>query len=182
MTANSCRHLSNLLCSNGILSCLGLSGCRIGPKGAQKLGKGIAEAPALLELDLSRCDLGDEGLSYIATAIHESDVLQDVNLSDNNLTDESAQSFNTLFTQATCLKCLNLSWNFLSGKEFSKIFFQGLGKNSTLEYLNVSWNALGEDCIPFLCPFLTNSQSLRELNVSGKNSSIWFFFSFLSVW
>ncbi|XP_043273307.1 leucine-rich repeat-containing protein 74B-like [Venturia canescens] len=168
LTADACEHLNQLLLTKEIISQLNLRGCRIGAEGVKNLQNGIATAPALSDLNLSRCEIGDEGLELIASPIYLNNNLENVNLADNKLEEKGADYLSAMVAQTESLKSLDLSHNHLGHSIFAETFFQGLTKNKTLEYLNMSENGLGSETTPALAYFIAKSKKLRELDLSGN--------------
>jgi len=147
---------------------LSLSGCRIGTSGAKKLYDAISENATLNTLDLSSCDIGNEGFGSIASALSNNQDLESINLSDNHLDETCSENLRNLLSHSKGLMHLDLSWNSLYNAKIWKALVDGLKKNETLRSLNLSWNALGIECVPHLYQLLSRSQNIEKLDLSCK--------------
>jgi len=168
LSTNACRHLNNLLLKNNTITDLSLSGCRIGTSGVKKLYDAISENATLKTLDLSSCDIGNEGFGYIASALSNNQDLESVNLSDNHLDETCSENLRNLLSHSKGLMHLDLSWNYLYNAKIWKALVDGLKKNETLHSLNLSWNALGIECVSHLYQLLSRSQNIEKLDLSCK--------------
>lgn len=121
----------------------------------------------LITLDLSSCDVRKEGLEHIVEGICADSELQNLSLNDNHLDESCVDSLRDLITCSKTLKKLELGWNSLYTVETWKHLARGLEENKTLVDLDLSWNALGKECVPHLRLLLTRTQSLTKLNLSG---------------
>ncbi|XP_076234577.1 uncharacterized protein LOC143179303 [Calliopsis andreniformis] len=167
LSEDACYHLGDLLLRNNNIHTLLLAGCRIGAKGAAKLKKGIAQSTALITLDLSSCEIHKEGLEHITEAACNTE-LETLCLNDNHLDETCADAVRDLILCSSTLKKLELAWNSLYTVETWRKLGRALEENEVLLELDLSWNALGRECIPFLRQFLMRAQSLKKLDLSGN--------------
>ncbi|XP_015117623.1 RAN GTPase-activating protein 1-like [Diachasma alloeum] len=168
LTVDACFHLNDLLINNGVLSWVNLSGCRMGPRGAKRLMSGIGRAPVLEYLNVSKCELGDEGGGYICDGVCDSISLKTLDLSDNSLEGACVWPFYYMLAQTETLEEINLSWNSLKSGDFWKTFLLGILKNFTMMRVDLSWNSLGKEYLPFLMQLVEKSKNITELNLSNN--------------
>ncbi|XP_011878260.1 PREDICTED: leucine-rich repeat-containing protein 74A-like [Vollenhovia emeryi] len=166
LSSNACGYLNNLLLRNNTITDLSLSGCQIGPNGAKKLCDAVSENTTLKTLDLGGCNIGNEGLGYIASALSNNEDLESLNLSDNHLDKTCSENLRDLLSHAIGLTHLDLSWNSLYNAKIWKALVDGFKKNGTLRSLNLSWNALEQECVPYLYRLLSRSQNIERLDLS----------------
>ncbi|XP_078034384.1 uncharacterized protein LOC144468642 [Augochlora pura] len=168
LSEDACYHLSELLQTNNTIHKMVLAGCRIGPKGAWRLQDGISDSQTLAELDVSECNLGAEGFAYIAEAVCQSDHLKELIMNDNQLDEACANDLNHLITASDTLTKLRLSWNSLYSAETWKKLCKALETNEVLEELDLSWNALGNECVNYLRLLLSHSPPVKKLIMTGN--------------
>lgn len=144
-----------------------LSGCKIGPNGAAKLHDGISTNVTLKKLDLSDCNIRNDGFDHITKAICNNESIEILLLNDNHLDETCSDALQKLLSCSKTLKSLRLSWNSLYTAETWKKLIRGLEDNETLVDFDLSWNALGKECVPYLRRLLLRS-SLKKLHLNGN--------------
>ncbi|CAL7950041.1 unnamed protein product [Xylocopa violacea] len=168
LTEDACYHLNDLLQRNSLLHTLLLAGCKIGPEGAANLHDGILDTSTLKTLDLSDCNIRNEGFEHITKAMCNNESIETLLLSDNHLDESCAESLQRLISCSKTLRSLGLSWNSLYTVETWKKLVKGFEDNETLIELDLSWNALGKECVPYLRRLLLRSSSLKKLHLNGN--------------
>ncbi|XP_076762241.1 uncharacterized protein LOC143430127 [Xylocopa sonorina] len=168
LTEDACYHLNDLLQRNSLLHTLLLAGCKIGPRGAANLHDGILDTSTLTTLDLSDCNIRNEGFEHITKAMCNNESIETLLLNDNHLDESSADSLQRLISCSKTLRSLRLSWNSLYTAETWKKLVKGFEENETLIELDLSWNALGKECAPYLRRLLLRSSSLKKLHLNGN--------------
>lgn len=145
-----------------------LSGCKIGPEGAAKLHDGISENVTLKILDLSDCNIRKEGLDYITQAMCNNETIETLLINDNNFDESCSEALQRLLSCSQTIQHLELSWNSLYTVETWKKLIKGFDNNEILIVLDLSWNALGKECVPYLRRLLTRSSPLKKLHLNGN--------------
>lgn len=145
-----------------------LSGCKIGANGVAKLYDGIFMNETLKKLDLSDCNLRKEGIDYLIQAICNNESIETLLLNHNHLDESCSDALQKLVSCSKTIKHLELSWNSLYTTETWKKFIRGLEENETLLDLDLSWNALGKECISYLRRLLLRSSTLKKLHLNGN--------------
>ena len=145
-----------------------LSGCKIGAKDAAKLYDGISENVTLKKLDLSDCNIRNEGLDHITDAMCNNESIETLLINDNNLDESCAATLQRLLSCSKTVKCLGLSWNSLYTAETWKKLIRGFENNEVLVDLDLSWNALGKECVPYIRRLLMRSLPLKKLHLNGN--------------
>ncbi|KOX77005.1 hypothetical protein WN51_10399 [Melipona quadrifasciata] len=168
LSEDACYHLNDLLQNNNIIHTLLLSGCKIGPKGAAKLHDGISENVTLKKLDLSDCNIRNEGLDHITDAMCDNESIETLLINDNNLDESCAGTLQRLLSCSKTVKRLGLSWNSLYTAETWKKLIRGFENNEVLIDLDLSWNALGRECVPYIRRLLMRSSPLKILHLNGN--------------
>ncbi|XP_076637193.1 uncharacterized protein LOC143349670 [Colletes latitarsis] len=168
LSEDACYHLNDLLLKNSYVETLLLSGCRIGAKGVARLQNGISQSTTLIRLDLDSCNIRNEGLDYLTTAVCDNKSLESLSLADNHLDEFCADALQKLVSCSKTLRVLGLSWNSLYTAETWKKLIKGIENNETLIELDLSWNALGKECVHYLRQLLSRSPALKKLNLSGN--------------
>ncbi|OAD60423.1 hypothetical protein WN48_05723, partial [Eufriesea mexicana] len=165
---DACYHLNDLLLKNNMVHTLILSGCKIGPNGIAKLHDGISTNVTLKKLDLSDCNIRNDGFDHITKAICNNESIETLLLNDNHLDESCSDALQKLFCCSKTLKSLRLSWNSLYTVETWKKLIKGFENNETLVDFDLSWNALGKECVPYLRRLLLRSSSLKKLHLNGN--------------
>lgn len=167
ISEDGCFHLGEMLIDNFTLAELNLSGCRIGPSGAEKLMANLHVNRGLRKLNLSRNKLLDEGVGYLAKAVSMGADITNVNLSYNDLTTNAVTALAESFEVNNKFTHLDLSWNSLVVPRAMELLCSNLANNKHLLELNFSWNALTSRFGTAIAAVLTNPQ-LRYLNLSNN--------------
>ncbi|XP_028522405.1 protein NLRC3-like [Apis cerana] len=168
LSEDACYHLNELLLKNNIIHTLLLSGCKIGANGVAKLYDGIFTNETLKKLDLSDCNLRKEGIDYLVQAICNNESIETLLLNHNHLDESCSDALQKLVNCSKTIKHLELSWNSLYTTETWKKFIRGFEENETLLDLDLSWNALGKECISYLRRLLLRSLILKKLHLNGN--------------
>ncbi|XP_026669188.1 NLR family CARD domain-containing protein 3-like [Ceratina calcarata] len=168
LSEDACYHLNDLLLRNNIVHTLLLAGCKIGPGGAAKFYDGISETTTLKTLDLSDCNIRSEGFDPIARAMCNNESIETLLLNNNNLDETCADGLQKLISCSSTLQRLGLSWNSLYPADLWRKLLKGFEENETLIDLDLSWNALGKECVPHLRRLLLRSPPLKKLNLNGN--------------
>jgi len=167
LSVESCKYLNNLISKNNHIFNLSLSGCGIGPNGAEKLHNGMSTNVTLTTLDFSNCDLGNEGLKHIANSLMNNENIEVINLSHNHLDELCAEYLGKLLTNLIRLKHLDLSWNSLHSGAAWKTLVPAFRNNKSLLSLILSWNSLETACLRHLRKLIRKSQ-IEKLDLSCK--------------
>ncbi|XP_050590529.1 uncharacterized protein LOC126922207 [Bombus affinis] len=168
LSEDACYHLNELLLKNNMIHTLVLSGCKIGPKGAAKFHDGISENVTLKTLDLSDCNIRKEGLDYITQAMCNNETIETLLINDNNFDESCSEALQRLLSCSQTIQHLELSWNSLYTVETWKKLIKGFDNNEILIDLDLSWNALGKECVPYLRRLLMRSSPLKKLHLNGN--------------
>jgi len=172
---------SNAACSSSRLRCLVLRGNAIGDVGAIAIGMMLKKNDSLRVLDVSSCSIGNEGAAAIGMGLSVNTTLQTINLDKNSL--GSGINY-VLFSEGVStnktLKALHLSGNGLTDDAdqdesdssssvsswwWGKAVAKALCTNTSLQYLNLSNNALSEGAI---IEAVANHPSLATVNLSDN--------------
>lgn len=135
---------------------------RFNDEGARILSGGIAVNTSIIFLDLSNCNISDAAGEVLAKSFLVNGVCQELNLSWNSLGLQTAKVFQDVLVQNVALVKLDLSHNAFFEDYAIVNIMKGLEMNESLEYLDISWNALcGE---PF-GKIISKSLKTSKLNV-----------------
>lgn len=138
-----CEAMASFIESSFKLRNLNLDGCKIGNEGIKLLLHAFAVSPSIITLNLSNNNITDEGGEMLASFLMRNDVCGELNMSKNNLGFLAANALGKVLLVNHTLQKLDLCHNRLCENFGIVQLLEGLRLNKALEYLDVSWNALG---------------------------------------
>lgn len=164
------------------LKVLNLSQNEIDSEAAEALGKYLLSDSCTLErLILHKSDVDDfEGERFVNSLVGNR-TLKEIDLSSNLI--GSAENLNTVFpdlttatealaeliTDSDCpLETIKLAWNMMR-LDSAVQFGQAMGINTSITYLDVSYNAFGNDAGSALGDALLDNKTLKTLLISNNN-------------
>ena len=156
------------LISIDISSHKGLNRNRIGPKGAESMGKVLQSCSILQFLNLAGTGIGTEGLKYLIPGIAKSKNLLSLNLSSNALSWEKLRELGRSVLSSNIIK-LELSNNKLGYEGALAVAEMLMGHDNmacTVEHLDLSCNLIMTKGLSKILYSLTNNQTLRFLNLN----------------
>lgn len=135
-------------------------------------GKGPTE-----ELNLKGNMLEDEGLEELTEALKKKECrLKILNVAENDITSAGVLKLASALESNTCLEELNLSCNEICSQGAAQLSTVLQKEKSKISRLNLSWNKLGDDGVPFLV-----SSRQASLNLAWNNIGIQGLRSFISL-
>lgn len=140
---------------------------------SQKLllpGKGPTE-----ELNFKGNMLVDEGLEELTEALRKKECrLKILNIAENDITSSGVSKLSSALESNTCLEELNLSCNEICGQGVAQLCTVLRNEKSKISRLNLSWNKLGDDGVPFLVSVRQTSLNLawNRIGIEGLRSLI----------
>ncbi|PNW77510.1 hypothetical protein CHLRE_10g439750v5 [Chlamydomonas reinhardtii] len=121
---------------------LGLSGVKLGDKGAAALAEGLRANSSLLELDLQRCGLTDVGGSLLFEVLGSNITLQRLDCSWNTLRAESGRVLEVALAGNAGLRELGLAHNGLADVDGARVL-KGLLSHGKWLRVDLTHNNLG---------------------------------------
>lgn len=115
---------------------------RFGDEGAKILSASIAFSTTITHLNIAHCNISDDGGEALVKALHTNDACTELNLSFNSLALKTSLAFEKVLVTNQTLQKLDLSHNSFYEDNAIVNFLNGLQQNESLEYLDLSWNAL----------------------------------------
>jgi Leucine-rich repeat (LRR) protein len=154
------------------LTKLGLRCCPLDRDGARLLRMTLCKIPSLQSLDLADNDLGSTALAELAPALYHNTSIKVLDMSDNNLNDmESAELLRDILRRNKTMTTLGLS-----GNKFGKTpgavecIADGLGRNSTLLKIDLTWCGLGDGGVSILAKTLgSRNTTLQKLTLDDNS-------------
>ncbi len=148
---------------------LDLTGCSIGDQGCKFLTRGLSKNPhshCNIQLDLSKNEIHCEGIQYIAELlIAKPTLLSKIELSCNEIGENGLNILCEAFSVHTLLTHLYLCQCSLTFNEYRAI--SGiLETNTSLQYLDLSYNRIGNPELSNLCEALSTNISLKTLDLN----------------
>lgn len=117
---------------------------------------------SIIHLSLANCHIPDDGVEAIARAFVTNNVCTELNLSSNFMSLKSAKVLEEVLVVNTTLEKLDLSYNALYQDDAIIYVLKGLSNNETLQVLDLSWNSL---CGESLTKILAKSIKASKLKV-----------------
>lgn len=189
LEAFGCHSMSTFIKRSSSLKELSLDGCksvelitfltsplnsfviRFDDEGAKILSDGISNSKSIDYLNCSNCNISDIGGEFLAQSFVVNKVCKEVNFSFNELAFKSAKVFEEVMMTNTALVKLDLSHNSLY-EDFAVVnLLKGLSKNESLEYLDLSWNALRGEPFGKALPKAVKLSSLKILKMTNNRMS-----------
>ncbi|CAN0421275.1 unnamed protein product [Lampetra fluviatilis] len=145
---------------------LDLSGYGIGTEGLKRLQPGLHRCK---ELVLSDNEIGDSGLRLLADGmLGREGSLEKLLLHQCSLTDKSGSSLSVILKANRGLKMLMLAGNEIGDSGLRCLADGMLGREGSLEILNLQWCSLTEKSIPALHDIMITNKALKELRLRGN--------------
>ncbi|MEW5304070.1 MAG: hypothetical protein WDW36_006704 [Sanguina aurantia] len=141
---------------------LGLSGLKLGERGALQLAAGLRVSNTMQHLDLSRCSITDAGGAGIFDALGANGSLTSLDLSWNVLRSDSAVALQLSMPRNPSLHMLRMGHNGFSDVDGARIF-KGLLSHGSWHHLDLSHNSLGPGSAMMLC------EVIRHLGLSAAS-------------
>ena len=166
----SCRIISKIILKEDRISVLNLSNNNIGNKGAELIANAIKNTVTLVSLNLSSNSITHVGGEILFKALKLQESIIDFNISSSEGTNRNRISYfglndiENVFCYNLFLENFNISGNGIKNEGISKIF-DGLNKNQTLHFLDISHNDINSTGIENSFPKLKICK-LIELNIS----------------
>jgi len=136
----------------------------------EQLANALRRDCSITCLRLSGARMGDTGCGWVAGAVMRNRTLRQLVLSDNLIRDEGLGSLVAVLDKNQTLTELDLSGNFITS-EGAILLADGLRHNRCLKDLNLGLNTIGEDGANSLADALeptTSKSRLRSLNLEGN--------------
>lgn len=114
----------------------------MGDEGTEILSGGIEISTSVVHFNLSNCNISDEGGKFLVKAFRTNEFCQELNLSSNCLSLNSSVAFEEVLVLNRTLRKLDLSHNSFYEDDAIVNILKGLQQNESLDYLDLSWNAL----------------------------------------
>ena len=133
-------------------------------------GKGPIEG-----LNLKGNMLEDEGLEELTEALKKKECrLKILNVAENYLTSSGVSKLSSALESNTCLEELNLSYNAICSQGVAQLSTVLRKEKSKISRLNLSWNKLGDDGVPYLVSVRQTSLNLawNNIGIEGLRSLI----------
>ena len=133
-------------------------------------GKGPAE-----ELNLKGNMLEDKGLEELTEALKKKECrLKILNVAENYITNSGVSKLSSALESNTCLEELNLGYNEICSQGVAQLSTVLRKEKSKISRLNLSWNKLGDDGVPFLVSVRQTSLNLawNNIGIEGLRSLI----------
>jgi hypothetical protein len=125
----------------------------------------FSQCESLVELNFKGCKATGQQLIDLVWSLRFCKSLKKLILAELPLSAISIEKLAKVL-EASKIMLLDLSWNTIS-QEASIILFTGLQQNSSLKFLDYSWNPLTDsDQTEALCRLIKNHKSLMHLNLS----------------
>lgn len=172
-TENDCTRLAKgILVAKKTLTRIGLTKSYLKDDLTRTFCAHMLKHENLTELDLSRNEIGESGARGVAKLAFTLPKLEVLKLGDNRIGNEGCRALAAALSRDTCnLKHLSLELNAFND-EASSYLFTALGRNNTLEVLNLASNQVGEQSIQNLCHVLTANTKLKSLDLSGNEFGV----------
>jgi len=172
-TENDCTRLAKgILAAKQKLTRIGLTKSYLRDDLTRTFCAHMLKHENLTELDLSRNEIGDAGARGVAKLALTLPKLKVIKLGDNRIGNEGCRALAAALSRETCgLTQLSLELNAFND-ESSSYLFTALGRNNTLEVLNLASNQVGEQSVQNLCHVLTANNTLKSLDLSGNEFGV----------
>ena len=160
--------LREVLQVNKFLMFLSLPDCQIGNEGLNYISEGMAGNKTLAQLNLANNMLTGKSMRNFFYSLKDSSV-SDLILSQNKLANEGAEvigDFFILFYRVTKLKSLWLDCNNIGYKGSHKLL-SGLVHNTSMSYINLKNNPLGDSPSTGLFYYLDENIAIGYVNVAN---------------
>lgn len=152
--------MSSFISISNKLRNLNLAGCKIGSEGVKVLVRAFLNSTSIISLNLSNNEITDDGGEVLASFLSSNDICEELDLSCNALGFASSLELGKAFLENQTLIKLDLRHNRLYENFGIVQLFQGLSMCKSLEYLDVSFNAIcGEPVGAIL------SKSIKKMNL-----------------
>lgn len=161
------RLLGTALKTNNTLDALDLSHNHFGDTGAKSVLEGVNENLNLKKLNLSCNEITDQSSAKIKEMLERNKTLKRLYLYNNQLGDVGASLIGQALEKNTTLRILSIPKNAISNGDL----FKSLKSNTTLEWLNLSFNQLGDDALPMIKQLLKTNKTLTRLDLSNNKFS-----------
>ena len=138
-------------------------------------GKGPTE-----ELNLKGNMLEDEGLEELTEVLKKKECrLKILNVAENDITSSGVWKLSSALESNTCLEELNLSCNEICSQGAAQLSTVLRKEKCKISRLNLSWNKLGDDGVPFLVSLQQTSLNLawNNIGIEGLRSLISIFYT-----
>lgn len=154
-------------CSNSLCD-FNLDGCKIGDEGIKLLVHALAISPSITRLNLSNNNITDDGGEILIPFLMRNESCTDLNLSCNALSSKTSLALFQVLPQNESLRRLDLCHNrFFENFAIVKLL-EGLMRNKTLEYLDISWNGLFGEPLGKILPKSIKEAMLKVLKIENN--------------
>ena len=161
--------IERMLTVNKTIQTLKLQQCGICDKICKKIGVGLVENKSLRVLNISCGSIHSGGAISIFTSLESNTSLEELDLSWNWFTEGDSEkvgcTLERMLTVNTGIQILKLAHCRISDYIAKKIGV-GLGGNTSLKLLDISWNSIHSDGAVCIFTSLEHNTSLEELDLS----------------
>ena len=161
------EHLKNVM----HLRKLNISDNEVTAMAAQGIASVLSLTSILEELDVGNNFIQTRSSNMVIKSLRHVSTLKKLYINGNKITDEAADDIATVLSHNTKLEVLDISCNSLQTAGAITIF-QNIQHISTLTKLNIAYNAVSYQAMPYIAGFISKSDMLEELNLSGDFKSI----------
>ena len=149
------------------LSCKGLRGCPI-----SILSFGLEGRNNIKRLDISWCDISSDGVEAIRNCLRNNNTLLELNMSYCHISNESIAKIIDASRKLQVLNVSNNYSNYVDAKNATQqelcMVAEAIGKNTSLQELNISHNNLQDDGSMLIAEQLKFNETLQCLNISAN--------------
>ncbi|KAL3943235.1 MAG: hypothetical protein SGBAC_002680, partial [Bacillariaceae sp.] len=149
------------------LQSLSLKGCDLQDEQCKVINNSLVEHPSLLELNFEGNSCIDEGINALSRVMKTTNLLV-LDLGAQQISESKTIQLK-VFAKAletSHIRYVQFSDNRIDEVNMTKLF-RALGKNSSVEILNVSWCSVSTDSVAALAKALSQNSSLKSVNLFG---------------
>ena len=132
---------------------------------AQGIASVLSHTSVLEELDVGNNFIQMRSFNIIIKSLRHVSTLKKLYINGNKITDEAADDIATVLSHNTKLEVFDISCNNLKTAGTITIF-QNIQHISTLAKLNIAYNAISYQAMPYIAGFISKSGKLKDLNLS----------------
>lgn len=163
-----------LIDSEAAVEMLDISENSIRSEGSAIMAQFLSSSTAIKKLSAQKMNINDNCLSIICNGLRQCSYLRTLILRENNISDEGASAIASILnTTSMTLTELDISWNKIQHIGLISLA-NSLAKNTTLESLDLSWNAGGtssdlhREAANALSSMFASNKSLTHIDLSNN--------------